>query len=106
MNNNINEIWVEVLNIIKEDLNEVSFSTWFKPIKPLSLVNNTAYLLAPEDFLRDMLTKRYINLLKNAFSYILNNEEIEVKILIPGEELEEEKKPARSRKNQHIVENG
>lgn len=105
MNNNINEIWIEVLNIIKEDLNEVSFSTWFKPIKPMSLVNNNAYLLAPEEFLRDMLAKRYITLLKNAFSYILNNEDIDVKILIPGEEIEEPTRPVRSKRSDNIMEN-
>lgn len=105
MNNNINEIWTEVLNIIKEDLNEVSFSTWFKPIKPISLVNNTAYLLAPEEFLRDMLSKRYLALLKNAFSYILNKEDTEVKILIPGEEIEEKTRPVRSKRNSNIMEN-
>jgi chromosomal replication initiator protein len=106
MNNNIDEIWIEVLSIIKEDLNEVSFSTWFKPIKPISLVNNIAYLMAPEEFLRDMLAKRYITLLKNAFSYILNNENMEVKILIPGEEIEEKTKTVKNKRNKFTMENG
>lgn len=105
MNKNINEIWSEVLNIIKEDMNDVSFSTWLKPIKPLSIENNIVYLQAPEEFLRDMLVKRYNNLLTNAFTYILNNEDINIKILIPGENIEENKKLERKDRNSFIQNN-
>jgi chromosomal replication initiator protein len=89
MNKNIDQIWEEVLSIIKEDMNEVSFSTWLKPIKPLSINKKFVYLQAPEEFLRDMLVKRYNNLLSNAFIYVLKDENISVKILVPGEDIEE-----------------
>ncbi|MFW5890796.1 MAG: chromosomal replication initiator protein DnaA [bacterium] len=97
--NNLENIWVEVLDIIKEDLNNVSYTTWFKPIKPLKLDGNKVYLQAPEEFLRNMITRRYNNLLQNSFNHILEKE-VEVKILIPGEDIEEDKNNIQPKKYQ------
>ncbi len=97
--NNLENIWGEVLDIIKEDLNNVSYTTWFKPIKPLELNGNTVYLQAPEEFLRNMITRRYNNLLQNSFNHILDKE-VEVKILIPGEDIEENKNQVQPKKYQ------
>ncbi|MBV1757860.1 MAG: chromosomal replication initiator protein DnaA [Dethiosulfatibacter sp.] len=105
MNNSITQLWDEVLAIIKEDMNEVSYNTWLKPIKPLHINDNVIYLQAPEEFLRDMLVKRYNNLLTNAFTYVLNDNEISIKILIPGEEVDEQKMTEKRDKN-FIYQNG
>jgi len=99
IDNNLEKIWDEVLDIIKEDLNNVSYTTWFKPIKPLNLDGNTVYLQAPEEFLRNMITRRYNKLLQNSFNHILEKE-IEVKILIPGEDIEESEKNTQAKKFQ------
>src|SRR6056297_101059 len=79
IDNNLEKIWDEVLDIIKEDLNNVSYTTWFKPIKPLKLDGNMVYLQAPEEFLRNMITRRYNKLLQNSFNHILEKEEKEKK---------------------------
>lgn len=105
MNNSITQLWDEVLAIIKEDMNEVSYNTWLKPIKPLHINDNVIYLQAPEEFLRDMLVKRYNKLLTNAFTYVLNDNEISIKILTPGEEIDEQKMIEKREKN-FIYQNG
>lgn len=81
---NINTLWNNVLNLIKEDVNVVSFNTWFKPLKILSIDNNTIYLEAPEDFFRKMLKQRYYNLIKNAFEHLLQTQ-VSIVFKIPGE---------------------
>jgi chromosomal replication initiator protein len=63
----------------------------------MKLVNNKVYLQAPEEFLRNMITRRYNNLLQNSFNHILDGE-VEVKILIPGEDIEEDKKNTEPKK--------
>jgi len=105
MNNSITQLWEEVLNIIKEDMNEVSYNTWLKPIKPLHINDNVIYLQAPEEFLRDMLVKRYNKLLTNAFTYVLNDNEIAIKILTPGEEIDDQKMIEKRDKN-FVYQNG
>lgn len=81
---NFEELWDEVLEIIKEDVNQVSYNTWFKPLKIVAYKNNTIYLEVADDFLRTTIKKRHYNFLKNAFNYVLNKE-TEIVFTIPGE---------------------
>jgi chromosomal replication initiator protein len=83
---NFEELWNEVLEIVKEDTNQVSFNTWFKPLKIVAYKNNTIYLETADDFLRNTIKKRHYNFLKNAFSYVLKKE-TELIFTIPGESI-------------------
>ena len=65
MTSNLEDIWEDVLNIIKEDLSEVSFNTWLKTIEPISISSDKIILGAPNDFTRGILQGRYLNLIKN-----------------------------------------
>jgi chromosomal replication initiator protein len=86
---NFEELWNEVLEIVKEDTNQVSFNTWFKPLKIVAYKNNTIYLETADDFLRNTIKKRHYNFLKNAFSYVLKKE-TELIFTIPGESIDKE----------------
>ena len=88
---NFEELWNEVLEIVKEDTNQVSFNTWFKPLKIVAYKNNTIYLEAADNFLRNTIKKRNYNFLKNAFTYVLKKE-TELVFTIPGESIEKEDK--------------
>ncbi len=74
MDNSINQIWDKVLNIIKEELPEISFKTWFLNIKPLKIVDDGFYILSDNDFERGMLESRYKVLLTNAVTQITEKE--------------------------------
>ncbi len=86
---NFEELWNEVLEIVKEDTNQVSFNTWFKPLKIVAYKNNTIYLETADDFLRNTIKKRHYNFLKNAFNYVLKKE-TELIFTIPGESIDKE----------------
>lgn len=88
---NFEELWNEVLEIVKEDTNQVSFNTWFKPLKIVAYKNNTIYLETADDFLRNTIKKRHYNFLKNAFNYVLKKE-TELIFTIPGESIDKEEK--------------
>lgn len=86
---NFEELWNEVLEIVKEDTNQVSFNTWFKPLKIVAYKNNTIYLETADEFLKNTLKKRHYNFLKNAFSYVLKKD-TELVFTVPGESIEKE----------------
>ncbi len=86
---NFEELWNEVLEIVKEDTNQVSFNTWFKPLKIVAYKNNTIYLETADDFLKNTLKKRHYNFLKNAFTYVLKKD-TELIFTIPGENIDKE----------------
>lgn len=82
----LNEIWSKVLDILKEDVNKVSFNTWYEPLKIIAYQNNVVYLEAADDFLRNMLKQRHYTFIKNAFDFVLKKE-TELVFTIPGEKI-------------------
>lgn len=86
---NFEELWNEVLEIVKEDTNQVSFNTWFKPLKIVAYKNNTIYLETADDFLKNTLKKRHYNFLKNAFTYVLKKD-TELIFTVPGENIDKD----------------
>ncbi len=92
---NFEDLWNEVLEIVKEDTNQVSFNTWFKPLKIVAYKDNTIYLETADDFLRNTIKKRHYNFLKNAFIYVLKKE-TEIIFTIPGENIDKEMKKVES----------
>lgn len=86
---NFEELWNEVLEIVKEDTNQVSFNTWFKPLKIVAYKDNTIYLETADEFLKNTLKKRHYNFLKNAFTYVLKKD-TELIFTIPGENIDKE----------------
>ncbi|HLS53659.1 MAG TPA: chromosomal replication initiator protein DnaA [Tissierellaceae bacterium] len=85
MSQELDNIWNDVLNIIKVELTEVSYNTWLKTIVPYNMTNNTIVLAAPNDFTKGILEGRYLNLIKNAIKEVTKKEYL-IKFIIPGEE--------------------
>ncbi|MCK9268176.1 MAG: chromosomal replication initiator protein DnaA [Alkaliphilus sp.] len=85
MQNELPQIWEKTLNIIKPELTEVSFTTWIKPVEPVSLKNNKIILGVSNTFAKDILVSRYTTLIANAFKQITSNK-YEVEFIILSEE--------------------
>ncbi|MBZ2175700.1 chromosomal replication initiator protein DnaA [Schnuerera sp. xch1] len=87
MDSNLNTIWDEVLKLIKVELTEVSFNTWLKTIKPITLTQNKVVLAAPNEFTKGILEGRYLNLIKNAIKQV-TEKEYNIQFTIPGEDID------------------
>ncbi len=85
MSSNLDNIWIEVLNLIKVELTEVSFNTWLKTVEPIHISDGEVILAAPNDFTKNILIGRYLNLIKNAFKQV-TEEDFEIIFTMPGEE--------------------
>ncbi len=97
----LNEIWSEVLKILREDVHKVAFSTWYEPLKIIAYHNNTVYLETANEFFRNMVSQRHHSLLKNAFEYVLK-QETELVFTIPGDNVEQMIKNKQSTLNQEF----
>jgi len=58
------EVWDNCLSVIKDNVHNQSFTTWFEPIKPLKLEKNVLTIQVPSQFFYEWLEEHYINLLK------------------------------------------
>ena len=85
MVSNLDNIWKDVLKVIKVELTEVSYNTWLKTIMPISMNNRKIVLAAPNDFTKGILEGRYLNLIKNAIKEV-TKEDFAIQFIIPGDE--------------------
>lgn len=85
MQDNLVSIWDSALKLIKGELAEVSFNTWFKVIKPVEEKDDVIVLSVPTDFIKNILEARYVNLIFNALKQV-TDKEYEIKLILPEEE--------------------
>ena len=68
MNAAVQNLWEDVLSILKPEMNDESFDLWFRPITALSIEGSRLVLQVPNaffaDWLRDHYQTRIENLLK------------------------------------------
>ncbi|MGO1369401.1 MAG: chromosomal replication initiator protein DnaA [Senegalia sp. (in: firmicutes)] len=86
MSDNLDDLWLKTLKIIKTEVTEVSFNTWFKNTKPISLDNNIITLASPNEFTKSIIEDRYLSLIKNAMNQVANTN-YEINFVLLGEEL-------------------
>lgn len=66
MQKDVRTVWVNCLNVIRENISEQSYKTWFEPIVPLRLTNNTLTIQVPSQFFYEWLEENYVHLLRKA----------------------------------------
>ena len=71
---NFDDIWVKVQDILKKELNPVSFNTWFQPTKIHNITNDKVTLVVPMPLHKRMFESTYKELLNNSFTSILEEE--------------------------------
>lgn len=63
---NHESLWNQCLSIIKDNVPELSYSTWFLPIVPLSYENNALLIQVPSHFFYEQLENQYADLIGKA----------------------------------------
>ncbi|MES2731203.1 MAG: chromosomal replication initiator protein DnaA [Bacteroidota bacterium] len=66
MLNDCHVIWSNCLTVIRENMAEQSYKTWFEPIVPVRLANNVLTIQVPSQFFYEWLEEHYVHLLRKA----------------------------------------
>lgn len=72
MKNHVN-IWNQCLVIIKDNVSESVFSTWFSPIMPLRYAGNEFTIQVPSQFFYEYLEEKYADLIYQSLSRVCKN---------------------------------
>ena len=67
-------VWDKCLYVIRENIPEQSFKTWFEPIKPHKLQGKVLTIQVPSQFFYEWLEDNYVHLLRKALDYALGRE--------------------------------
>ncbi|MDR2853676.1 MAG: ATP-binding protein, partial [Prevotellaceae bacterium] len=77
------QLWNKCLTVIKDNISETSFNTWFAPIVPLQYENNVIVLQVPSQFFVEYIEERYIDLLQRTLRREIDaNTRLEYRVLI------------------------
>ena len=68
------KIWQNCLDIIKDNVNQQSYKTWFEPIRPVKLNGSILTIQVPSQFFYEWLEEHYIDLLKKTINKELGPE--------------------------------
>jgi chromosomal replication initiator protein len=79
----VKELWNKCLEIIKSDLSDQSYTTWFAPIVPIKFSNNTLTIQVPSQFFYEWLEENYVSILRKAIDFaIVRQGRLEYSIVI------------------------
>lgn len=89
------EIWDKASQLIKSEINGISYDSWFKDIVPVSFDGQVLTLLVNIEFIRNMLRNNYDQLIQAALMQAAG-EPVRYVVRIPSEmNAAEEEAPAR-----------
>lgn len=64
--------WENCLTLIKSEVGEQSFNTWFKPIQPIKLEGDKLMIQVPSQFFYEYLEEHYVDVLRRAIQSVLS----------------------------------
>jgi chromosomal replication initiator protein len=68
MEKTFEKVWQNCLDVIRDNVNQQSFKTWFEPIKPVKLNVSVLTIQVPSQFFYEWLEEHYIDLLKKTIN--------------------------------------
>jgi chromosomal replication initiator protein len=68
MEKTFEKVWQNCLDVIKDNVNQQSFKTWFEPIKPVKLNGSILTIQVPSQFFYEWLEEHYIDLIKKTIN--------------------------------------
>lgn len=87
MNRDLNDIWNECLQMIRENVPPQAYSTWFEPIKPVDYRDGLLTIQVPSDFFYEYLESRFIKVIKATIRKVLGPEgKLEYSIMMDSDE--------------------
>ncbi len=100
METDARQLWAKVLESAKASLGEVTWETWFRPIKVQGFANNCLTLEVPNKFFQPWIKEHYLGLIKESLKSSTQQDDISVELIIttqeqPYEPTEEKPKPRR-----------
>jgi len=64
------QLWQETLSILKKTLTPQNYATWIKPIRFITLIENTVQIEVPNRFIRDWILENYNSIIQTTLKQI------------------------------------
>lgn len=74
LHSEVQNIWNQVIEFLKQEMSPISIQTWIEPIEPINKDDHFIYLKTKSDFEKDILETRYESLIKKAITFVTGKE--------------------------------
>ena len=74
MSADVTQQWSQCLQIIRDNIDEKAYETWFLPITPLKHTDNTFSIEVPTAFFKELLEEKYNDLLNATLTRVFGTE--------------------------------
>jgi chromosomal replication initiator protein len=89
MQENVNILWAQCQQILKDNLTQSAYQTWFASIEPIQWENNMLVLQARSQFIVDYIEDNYLDLLSRVLRRIFGAQvQLEYRILMAGSSID------------------
>lgn len=87
----IANVWEEFLEIVRQEVGSRVVETWFRAVQLQSwdIGEKTAYLQAPNVFVRNWLVSNYTKIIQTNLARLLHVDQLKIQILVESKDLEE-----------------
>ena len=73
LENNSSRIWKDCLKIIKENVSNITYNTWFLPIKPFDINDKVLKIQVPNNFFIEWIDEHYNTLINRTIQQVLGS---------------------------------
>ena len=83
MQREVTTVWNRCLQVIRENVPEQSFKTWFEPIVPLRLSGTVLTIQVPSQFFYEWLEENFVHILRKALDFSIGRDgQLEYSIIV------------------------
>ena len=98
----ITQLWKNVCDKLKEQVNDILFNVWIEPLVPYDLVNGSEMIIiAPSQFHKDVIIDQHIGTKIEKAIFNTIGFEVKLKILVKGEDIPAEPEAPQEELNWH-----
>lgn len=90
--NDMNQIWENVKSQLEQEISTVSYDTWIRPVKPVSIEDGKITLAVKAEINRDMLTTKFRSLIESCIAFAAGRS-YELHVIIESEENQKSNDP-------------
>jgi chromosomal replication initiator protein len=80
----VDQVWSDVLDVIRSELNTPTFKTWFEHTSPVEIAGDSLVVAVQNEFAREWLDSRYSGLLRSALFEVMGRE-VTVSFTVPAD---------------------
>ena len=64
------QVWTSVLGLLKSEITDTSFRTWFEPVEPVALTHDTLKLSVQDGIYKNMIMTKYYSLIEDSLTNV------------------------------------